>query len=344
MHRLGLVAFVITTGVLVPAAVHQLSAGSEQVAKFVAPDVHTLALDGASIDARLDRVVADPGGEVKLHLDAHHARGKRLKVGVLVLASTGSEGERVPTPPVAIAHQTVTVPIDATGAGAADVALTLDGATVTSWGPPFARYTVMVLRPAAADRLARLNRGAKLVGGDEGIPSYNASAEKFMTLYGQGGELTGNDAKLFAEGAVARIDAYTRAINPAIAIATPDRTESGRAFTVAVTVDNPSDEPIAGLEVTLDTPTGVTEVYADDEDADAGGAIVMPDARTIAVAPHAHARVEFRVMASGAGVVGLYARARCAGDDACAPDALIATGTFDATEIYEPGPTVVGAR
>lgn len=348
MRNIGLTAFILTTCVLVPAAVHHLRAGHEQVVKFGAPDAQELELGGATIEAKLEHTLVDPGEAIRLKLAASGATGKRLEVGVLVYGSSGTEGDRVPSPPVAVAHQTVSLPIDASGNGAKELAVALRGAFENRYADtPFSNYTILVLAPKAADRLARLHRRTQLIGGDEGIPYYNKSGEKFMSLYAWGGETEGEDAKLFAEGTVARLAAYTRSINKAIAIETPATAPVGQAFTVGVVVKNPSKKPVNDLELSLEMPAGVLE------ESKVLDALVMPDSATFALAAGETRRFEFRVMPGEAGVLGLHARVTCQSDECEAADALTSSGTFDATEIVpapaadpaaKPAPTIVGAK
>lgn len=349
MRNHGLVGFVLSTSLLVPAAVHHLRAGHEQVIKFGAPDAQELSLGGAKIEAKLDHAVVDPGEAIHLTLAASGATGKQLEVGVLVYGSSGSEGDRVPSPPVAVAHQTVSVPIDGSGSGTKAVALSLKGAAFNRYNEtPFANYTILVLAPKAADKLATLHRRTQLVGGDEGIPSYNKSGEHFMRLYAWGSpdDYEGEDAKLFAEGTVARLAAHTRSINPAIKIETPDTATVGQAFTVAVTVKNPGKRAATGLEVSLDTPAGL---LVESEEGAGASALVMPDSETFDLAAGEARRFEFRVMPSEAGVIGLHARVACEGEECQAVEALTAQGTFDATEIVParieaPALPIIGAK
>jgi hypothetical protein len=344
MRNLGLTAFVLTTCVLVPAAVHHLRAGHEQVIKFGAPDAQEISLGGATIEAKLDHSLVDPGEAIRLKLIASGATGKRLEVGVLVYGSSGTEGDRVPSPPVAVAHETVSLAIDASGNGTKELAVALRGASANRYSDTaFSHYTIHVMAPKAADKLARLHRRTQLIGGDEGIPYYNKSGDQFMRLYAWGGELEGEDAKLFAEGAVARLAAYTRSINRAIAIETPATTPVGQAFTVAVVVKNPSKKAATGLELSLETPAGVLG------ESEGISALVMPDGATFDLAAGETRRFQFRVMPDQAGVLGLYARVACQGEECEAVDALTSSGTFDATEIVpaqvvEPATPIVGAK
>jgi len=352
MRNLGLLAFIVTTCVLVPAAVHQLRAGHEQVVKFGSPDHGELELGTAKIVATIDHALVDPNEAIHVTLTASGAKGKRLEVGVLAYGSAGDEGGRVPSPPVRVSRETVTIPIDREGNGTRQLAIKLRGA-VPMWGGSLAaHYTILVLAPKAAAKLDRLRRGAALIGGgkDDPIPSYNRSAERFMQLYAWNSDREGEDATLFAEGAVARLSAHTRSINPAITIETPDRTTAGEAFTVAVVVKNPTRRKLTDLELSLETPTGVTDdVYGSDQEAETDGKVnpsqgveglVMPDTATFALAPGETRRLEFRVMPDHAGLLGLYAHVTYRGDDSRTADKLTASGTFDATEIVAAPPVV----
>ncbi len=354
MRNPGLFAFVLTTGVLVPAAAHYLTAGHDQVVKFAAPSHAELELDGATIEARLAHPLVDPGEGLKIKLSASGAKGKQLAVGVLVYGSAGDEGARVPSPPVGVAYKTITIPIT-NGDGETEISIPLKGAEGNRYYPqPFNSYEVLVMAPKAAAKLNRLHAGAALIDTGE-IPDYNASAQKFMGLYQGWGrdELKGDDAKLFGEGAIARLDAHTRAINKSITLDTPATTQVGLAFTVGVTVKNPSKKKATNLELSLETPPGVVD---NAEDAQGISALIMQESRTFDLAPGETKRFEFRVMPDEIGVLGLYAAVRCQGedgeygDDCKAVDGLTRMGTFDATEIVkpeivdEPAPSIVGKK
>lgn len=345
MRTYGLAAFVLTTCVLVPAAVHHLRAGHEQVLKFGAPDAQTLSLGGAKIEAKLDHAVVDPGEAIHLKLVASGATGKRLDVGVLVYGSSGDEGSRVPDPPVAVAHETVSLKIDASGNGTKELAVALRGAITNRYSESaFVHYTILVMAPKAADRLARLRSRAALVGDNKvGIPSYNKSGEKFMGLYAWGAEPEGEDAKLFGEGTLARLAVHTRSINSAIAIETPATAPVGQAFTVAVVVKNRRKKAVSGLEVSLDTPAGVLDT------SQGTSTVVTPENESFDLKAGETRRFEFRVTPGEAGVLGLHARVTCQAENCTPAEALTRSGTFDATEILpaqgaEPATPVVGAK
>src|SRR5438093_7680419 len=109
MRHVGIIAFTVTTCVLVPAAVHQLMAGKEQIAKLAAPDSATAKIGKAEVSVKLDKFMLDPGEKLGVHIDATNIASKTLEVGVLVIGSNGSEGDRVQTPGVGVAYQTVTL-------------------------------------------------------------------------------------------------------------------------------------------------------------------------------------------------------------------------------------------
>ncbi len=344
MRNHGLFAFAVTTAVLVPAAAHYLSAGHEEVLKFVAASAGSFELGGAKVEARLAHPLVDPGEALRIKLVATGAKGKRLEVGLLVYGSSGTEGSRVPSPPVGVAHKTVPITIDADGNGTAEIAIPLVGASFNRYdGTAFSSYEVLVLAPKAADKLDRLRRNSALIGGEEGIPSYNASAEKFMGIYAGYHEKEGEDLKLFADSAVVRLDAHTRAINPAIAVQTSANAEVGKAFTVAVVVKNRSKKPAKGLELDLETPVGIVD------DAEGISALVMPDNQSFDLAAGETRTFSFRVMPDGVGVLGLYARVTCHGEECDENDPLTESGTFDATEIIkakivDDTPSIVGQK
>src|SRR5215468_2091443 len=127
MRNIGLFSFGVTTCVLVPAAISRLAAGPQQVSKLVAPGAQTIQIGGATIEASLDRAMVDPGDSIHLKLTASEARTKRIALGVVVYGSSGTEGGRVPNPPVAVAHDTVTLDINH-GKATRDVKLKLEGA------------------------------------------------------------------------------------------------------------------------------------------------------------------------------------------------------------------------
>jgi hypothetical protein len=346
MRKLALLAFVLTTALLVPAAYHHVRAGHEQVQKLVAPDLASFEMDGAKVEVTIAHPLVDPGEGLHVELVASGARGKQLAVGVLVYGTNGSEGGRVPDPPVAVAKLNATIKIDAAGNGRAELVVPLRGAVVPSYEEQsITTYTVLAMAPKAADKLDRLHRNAGYTDSTDVIPSYNKSASRFMGIYHNYGDRRGEDATLLADGAIARVSAYTRAMNPAIAIEAPSRAQAGTAFGVAVVVKNPTNRVASGLELALETPAGTVE----DKGVLVGvTATVLPDSQTFELKPGETRRFEFRVLPSDVGTLAIHARVRCHESECEAADALTASGTLDAIDIVQPAgedgsstPTVV---
>lgn len=351
MKHVGLIAFGMTVCILVPTAVKVVNAGREQAAKLFAPSSRILELDdaagGTKIDASLDRALVDPGDTIHVKLAASAATAKHVSVGVLVLGSTGTEESRVPSPPVGVAHETVSLDLDATGHATKEIPIRLRGAIARY--EPFAHYTILIMPPKAASKLERLRSHAHLIiDKSGGIPEYNRSGEKFQTMYWaikgeQAPEGDDGDEELFAPGKIARLEAHTAPKSSAITITAPDTAQRDRTFTVAVTVKNPGKRALTGLELSLETLDGMLDDQLQGRYAGVPGSEVTIEAgdTKLDLAGHETKRVEFHVTANADGVVGLYARASC-GED-CRDVAALQAGTVEATEIVET-PPVVGAR
>lgn len=326
MRNYGLLAFVLTSSTLVPAGLHYLDAGHDQVVAFAAPSSRTFRLGGATIEAKLEHPLVDPGESLVIELRASGATGKELAVGVLIYGSAADEFARVLPPPDTVANETVTLAIGRDGTGEARLEVPLRGSESPFNARPFNGYQVLVSSPNATATLARLRR--ELVegpGNGVDLVSYNASGERFIKFFRRYAEPRGDDAKLFGKGAIARLDAYTRTINQAIAIEAPARAPIGKPFEVSVAVTNPMSEPLAGLEVVLETPAGVVDPTQ------RAPALVMQDHDDVAIAPGETKRVRFRVAPGQPGMLGLYARVRCRNCNGV--EALTMAGTFDAIEI-----------
>lgn len=193
MRHVGLLAFGITTAVLVPAALQRLTAGPTQIAKLVAPGARSIELAGTKIDVALDRAIVDPGDTVHLTLTASTAGDEPVKVAVLLMESEGSGGGRVETPPRRIARETVTFAAGATGARH-ELAFKLRGHRGDEMDgvAQFGRYTILVMAPKAADQLDRLRRRATRVDNpmDDASGRYDAWSTAY---YGAGNDDAGAD-------------------------------------------------------------------------------------------------------------------------------------------------------
>ena len=333
MRNAGLIAFSVTTCVLVPAAIHQISAGKEQIAKLSAPREDTFELRGAKVKVALDRYMLDPGESLKIQIAATEATGKTLEVGVLVLGSNGTEGDRVPTPPNGVAFRILKLPVK-DGVATGDMTVALKGSSQGRW-QPFGHYEVLVGEPNAIEKLENLRRRSDLVGDDEiGIPSLNRAGSTFMGLY-RGWGIPDEEAQSpDLEGKLARLDAHTRPKSSAVALTVPDTASVEKPFLVSVTVTNPGRRAMKNLEVNLSGQSTFSAEYVDPVPS---RITVRPDKRAIDLAPHETRTVEFEITPSEAGVIGLYANASCVIDyeneTACKDVQALQLGAFDATEV-----------
>ena len=327
MRTPGLVAFAVTTAILAPVVALHLTAGPTQRQMLFAPGAEALDVNGVNIQAALDRRIADPGEIIHLDLTA----GARVAVGIVVFGASGTEGERVPSPPLAILHETVTLDASITK----HVALKLRGAR--SSFEPVAEYKIYVMAPKAADKLARMQdrAGPPVSNGDE-IPDMDRDTIKLRQLMSSigGSELSNpTDQKLFGGSAVALFEAYTRAINPAVAIDTPESAPVDRPFPVGITLKNPSKHAQT-LTVRLSFPRINSDYLGIPEDAakaEAGTPVELAAGET--------KRVELHVTATRAGVIGVQATVDCA-DSGHNCYKLFRSGAFEAVEVVAGAPVV----
>jgi len=272
MRNIGLLAFGTTVGILVPAAALHLTAGPKERAMLFAPGAESLDVNGTHVEVTLDRTIVDPDETVKLKL----VGDKQVALGIVVMGSTGSEESRVPSPPVAVAHREVTLKPDWTGKASAEIAVKLKGARTRSYYNPFGAYTFYVMSTKAADRLADVRSNVGTRKPTDGIPDEAPGEEKMWQVLSlvreaaakpdlaeindvdpadaaEAEKAKDRDHKLFTQGSVARLEAYTRPVSKAVAIAAPDATPAGKPFDVGITVTNPSKRA-QHLKVVLSFP------------------------------------------------------------------------------------------
>ena len=350
MRNAGLIAFWVTTCVLVPAAIHRLSAGKEQIAKLSAPSEDSFELRGAKVQASLDRYMLDPGESLTVRIAATEATGKTLEVGVLVLGSNGSEGDRVPTPPNGVAFRILKLPVK-DGVATGDMTVVLEGSGSRRWNP-FGHYEVLVGAPNAIEKLESLRRRSGLINEDDSeIPSLNRAGSTFMGLYRGWGIPDEDQESPYIDGKLARLEAHTRPKSGAIALTVPDTASVDKTFVVSVTVTNPSKHAMKNLEVNLAEQSTFSSEYVDPVPTRIE---FVPDKRAIDLAAHETRTVQFEVTPSEAGVIGIYANANCLIDyesenanenkKACRDVQALQLGAFDATEVRmldEKAPAVV---
>lgn len=330
MRSPGLVAFAVTAGILAPVVTLQLAAGPKQRAMMFAPGADAADIAGAHVTAVLDHRLVDPGEAVHLDLTSE----KAVEVGIVVFGSSGTEGERVPSPPLAVLHETVWLEAHQVK----HVPLKLLGAR--SNYEPVGTYTIYLTSPKAADRLALLQRRAGPPVPNTGeIPDIDRDTAKLRSTLGLIGndDAEGPDAKLFGGTKVARLEAFTRAISPAISIAVPDTAAVGEPFTVRVTLKN-TTQHAEQLKVNLAFPQIDNTQLALSGDA----AKAETSDEIYALAKGETKRIELQVTPRLTGVIGIQATVDCVeGSHACYT--AFRSGALDAVQIVPAKPAAVAA-
>jgi hypothetical protein len=339
MRNIGLFAFEVTSLLIVPAALHGLTAGPKQVAKLVAPGAGSFELGGAKIDVSVDRSVVDPGDKVKITLVASADRAHKVTVGVLVLESMGSYNGRVPEPPIGIEHETLTLEAKAGGGAARELAVRLPGDRKHDQ-MAFGRYQILVTSPAAADKLDRLRVRARREGAAPGwdpmesaSPNHDKYMHAFYTLT-HGDDQDGHDAdgEAAAPGKLALLEVNTRPKDSPVAIHAPDQVAVAEPFTVVVTVTNPTKRAVKDLSVKLVEPPDLMGDYLGI--ANKTDVAIEASSAALDLGPHETKQATFRVTARRTGVLGLYAEIQ--GGDESAYDVRLSDGALEAIDVVAP--------
>lgn len=352
MRNIGLFAFGVTSLLIIPAALHGLTAGPKQVAKLVAAGADSFQLKGATINVSVDRSLVDPGEKVTVKLAATAGKAQKVTVDVLVLESMGTYNGRVPEPPIAVHRETLTLEAKAGGGAAREVAVRLRG-NQKRGEMEFGTYQILVSSPQAIAKLERLRvraRAESTVPGWDPMNSESPYHGKFMTAFydlrhdGAGADDT--EAQAGAAGTAALLTVNTRPKDANLAIRAPEQVTADETFTVSVAVTNPTKRAVKDLAVELAQPLGLSGDYLGLE---AEQIVIAPETATLDLGPRQTKQVEFRVTAKHAGVLGLYAQTRCG--EECAYDSRLSISALDAVDVVapaakpaaEPAPTTVTA-
>jgi hypothetical protein len=311
MRNPGLLAFGITTCVLVPAAIHHLTAGPKQVAKLTAPSSKTMEIDGYKVEVSTDKSIIEAGGKIKVKLVGAVPAGKKATVELLLWESTGSNGSRVESPPRTLERESVTLVGSAKGA-TAELSFTLPGKRSMGMDGQshYGNYEVVVVPPKTADRLEKLAKKARRdnpMTGDGDGKGYDAWASEFYTLGQDGDDSEENDGKL---GKAARVAVQTRAVDSPVALTLPANMKVDEESVVKVRVTNPGKRKLS-TTVSLGIPGNLRGEYLGLSEDDIE---IATEEQTIDLAPWATKEVTFKVKPGKAGTLGLYARARCSGE------------------------------
>jgi hypothetical protein len=316
MRHPGLVAFAVTTVVVVPAALQQLSAGRSQVARLVAPGARSLTIGDVRVDAKLDRGLVAAGGEVKLSLSASAVIDQSIDVEVLLFEAVGNEGDRVEGPAKQIARERVTLEAHPTGQTAAsELTFKLRGRH-GGFNMDFGHYTFFIAAPETATEMLKKRRLSF-----DGIPPFD--------WYEQVG-WSGSERR-FKRGMIARLDANTFARHTAVKLELPRRAVVDEPFMAKVKVSNPHDHAIK-VDIRLQQASELANsrdlAY---EDLD----LERATTGELELAAKATKEVELEVVAKKRGLLGLTLRADCTG---CNADGITNLGDppLDAIDIVAP--------
>jgi hypothetical protein len=331
MRKVGLLAFGVTSLVLVPTMLHSITAGPQQIAKLVAPGESSIELGGAKVQVAVDRPIVDAGDVVHVRLSATAPKAAKVSAAVLVLESLGTYNGRVEQPPERVTLETVALDAAPGGGAAKELAVKLPGLRRTS-EMQLGHYTILVMEPKAAARLDRLRQAARREGAAPGFnpmesaaPKQGAFNEMYYGLSGDGG---GADDEGGKAATAARVDVMTRPAKSAVAIRAPEQAAVGQEISVVVQVTNPTKRRIPELTVQLQQP----ELYQDYRGLDFEQVSLANESASVALAPRETKQVEFRLTAKQAGILGLYASISC---DECQYDARLYDGNLEAIEIVE---------
>ncbi|HWO19972.1 MAG TPA: hypothetical protein VNO30_14395 [Kofleriaceae bacterium] len=337
MRHVGLLAFGVTSLLLVPVVLHEITAGSQQVAKLIAPGSSSLAIGDAKIDAAVDRAITDAGDVVHVTLRATAPKASKVTASVLVLEQLGTYNGRVEQPPDRVLLETLTLDAAPGGGAAKELAVRLPGKHGLD-GLRLGHYTILVLPPKTAEKLDRLRRGAKREGAAPGFdpmadPSPRHGA--FNSLYydlimpdATEDEDEDEGGTEVAAGSAARLDVMTRAASAAVAIRAPETGVVGQELSVVVQVTNPTKQRVEDLAVQLQEPPfsenyrgmGFEQIDMDEVTA------------TLALGPRETKQVAFKLTPKQAGTLGLYASISCS---ECEYDERLSDGSLEAIDIAE---------
>jgi hypothetical protein len=306
MRKIGVVAFGVTTCVLVPTALQILQAGPAQTAKLLAADVQTVQVGDAKVDISVDRGLVQGGGKVKVTLTATADKHARVPLALLVYEQQGVNSNRVEDPPVRVGRDEVTLDVVG-GRASKTVAFALPENPSAPHDGGFGHYTILVMSPKAADSLDAKRRHA------HGIDPGGSDPNGFWVAFeaSQNPDQPDN-AKA---GAIARLDVYSHGVSNHLAIVAGDVAHTSADIAVKIHVRNPTGWKFPGVTVALTTQpenafgSAWQGIEADHVDIDHN-----PDA-SFALAPHESKDIVFHLRTDQTGTLGLLATVQCDADD-----------------------------
>jgi hypothetical protein len=286
----GATAFVFTVGMLAPAGWRMLDADGTTDGRVACPDVKSVEVDGALVSVAADRSWVWDGDAVTLRLQASAMERRSVTVVVAVEEDTDMSGGRVPTPPLTLRNDEITLDAAPGGGQVTVISLPLRGGRGSSIGDhvdQLGNYAVFVQAPAEAKRLQRRLRATWFSGDDMDEPAWYQ--------------------RLGSDGRAARVDVVTRARDTqrfAVGITVPEHVVAGKPFTAVLTVSNLGDHWATSLDTDLDAPPWYLERNAPRL------RVAQGDHQWIEVRPHGTNTRRFRVVAApGSDHIDLYGSA-----------------------------------
>lgn len=333
MNKIGVLAFGVTTCVLVPTTLHVLQAGPNQVAKLVAPDMTSIQVGDAKVDVTMDKGLVDAGGKVHVTLTATSDKRDKVALSVLVYEQAGMGEGRTEAPPNRVGRDEVTLDTK-DGKASKTFTFTLPGnrAGTMDGMATFGHYTVLVMPPKLADELEKRRRHTKDSGSDPQnffSAYYDIKSGANVLDVAPGSDVDVDaanpdvpDTSLGKSGQIARLDLSTRTAASHIKIIAGDIAHADDDIAVKVRVTNPTKRDFDSVDISLRTqPEALGGTWAGiapesvEIVADAGSDGSAADGtQSVALKAHETKDVVFHVKTSETGTLGLYASMACSGD------------------------------
>src|SRR5262249_37565756 len=148
---------------LVPAGLHLLQAGPDQIAKLVAPDINSVQLGDAKVDVVTDKSLVPAGGTVHVTVTATADKRTKVPLTVLVYEQAGTGPGRVERPPARVEASELTLDVK-NGKATQTLAFKLRGRQIFEMGGPYVwgHYTVLVMPPKQAASLEHGRRRVRI--------------------------------------------------------------------------------------------------------------------------------------------------------------------------------------
>lgn len=112
--RLGTVTALLTMSLLIPAGWDSLGADGPEGNQEARPAIQTLQMDDARVEIRVDRPVVDAGQRVRVALAAYSDSRDKVDVMIALQSQDSMQMSRMPSPPVTIESERMTLAANGT--------------------------------------------------------------------------------------------------------------------------------------------------------------------------------------------------------------------------------------